>query len=168
MTLDAPTRRRLMVAFGACCSVVAVPRSAWAQESALPRPASLPNAAAAAARLSEPLVVLVSLPGCPFCERIRRSHLLPLQRERGQGVVQLDLGTATPVIDFDGVQRSHDAVVRSWRVTMAPTMLMFDAAGAEIAERLVGAGLADFYAAYLDQRLQTARAVLARPMAPRS
>ena len=164
MTLRTLTRRRVMVAFGACCSVVAVPRSAWAQETALPRPASLPDAA----RGGEPLVVLVSLPGCPFCERIRRSHLLPLQRERGQGVVQLDLGTATPVIDFDGVQRSHDAVVRSWRVTMAPTVLMFDAAGAEIAERLVGAGLADFYAAYLDQRLQTARAVLARPMAPRS
>ena len=164
MTFHAPTRRRLMVAFGACCSVVAVPRSAWAQETALPRPASLPDAA----RGGEPLVVLVSLQGCPFCERIRRSHLLPLQRERGQGVVQLDLGTATSVIDFDGVQRSHDAVVRSWRVTMAPTVLMFDAAGAEIAERLVGAGLADFYAAYLDQRLQTARAVLARPMAPRS
>ena len=164
MTFHAPTRRRLMVAFGACCSVVAVPRSAWAQETALPRPVSLPNAA----RGGEPLVVLVSLPGCPFCERIRRSHLLPLQREQGQGVVQLDLGTATSVIDFDGVQRSHDAVVRSWRVTMAPTVLMFDAAGAEIAERLVGAGLADFYGAYLDQRLQTARAVLARPMAPRS
>ena len=164
MTLRTLTRRRVMVAFGACCSVVAVPRSAWAQETALPRPASLPDAA----RGGEPLVVLVSLPGCPFCERIRRSHLLPLQRERGQGVVQLDLGTATSVIDFDGVQRSHDAVVRSWRVTMAPTVLMFDAAGAEIAERLVGAGLADFYAAYLDQRLQTARAVLARPMAPRS
>ena len=164
MTLRMLTRRRVMVAFGACCSVVAVPRSAWAQETALPRPASLPDAA----RGGEPLVVLVSLPGCPFCERIRRSHLLPLQREQGQGVVQLDLGTATPVIDFDGVQRSHDAVVRNWRVTIAPTVLMFDAAGAKIAQRLVGAGLADFYAAYLDQRLQTARAVLARPMAPRS
>ena len=168
MTLLTLTRRRLMVAFGACCGVVAVARSARAQESALPRPASLPGAAAASARLSQPLVVLVSLPGCPFCERIRRAHLLPLQREQGQGVVQLDLGAATSVIDFDGMQRSHDAVVRSWRVTLAPTVLMFDAAGAEIAERLVGAGLADFYAAYLDQRLQTARAALARPLPPRS
>lgn len=168
MTLPTPTRRGLLVAFGACCSVAASPRSAQAQESALPRPASLPDAAAAAARRNEPLVVLVSLRGCPFCERIRRAHLLPLQREQGPGVVQLDLGTATSVVDFDGVLRSHTAVVRSWRVTMAPTVLMFDAAGAEIAERLVGAGLADFYAAYLDQRLQTARAALARPLPPRS
>ena len=168
MTLARLTRRGVLVAFGACCSVVAAHRSVRAQESALPRPASLLDAAAAAARRGEPLVVLVSLPGCPFCERIRRSHLLPLQHEQGQGVVQLDLGTATPVIDFDGVQRSHDAVVRSWRVTIAPTVLMFDAAGAEIAERLVGAGLADFYAAYLDQRLRTARAALVRPPPPRS
>lgn len=164
MTRLTLTRRRLTVAFGAGCSVVAVPRWVRAQETALPRPASLPDAA----RRGEPLVVLVSLPGCLFCERIRRSHLLPLQREQGHGVVQLDLGSATSVIDFDGVQRSHDAVVRRWRVTLAPTVLIFDAAGIEIAERLVGAGLADFYAAYLDQRLQTARAALARPMTPRS
>ena len=168
MTLPMLTRRGLMVAFGACCSIATVHRSARAQESALPRPASLPEAAADATRRGEPLVLLVSLPGCPFCERIRRSHLLPLQREQGQGVVQLDLGTATSVVDFDGVRRSHDAVVRSWPVTLAPTVLMFDAAGAEIAERLVGAGLADFYAAYLDQRLQTARAALTRFMPPRS
>lgn len=141
---------------------------AFSKDSALPVPASLAQAGRAAADQGEPLVLLVSLPGCPFCERIRRSHLLPLQRGQGQGVVQLDLGTATSVVDFDGVLRSHTAVVRSWRVTLAPTVLMFDAAGAEIAERLVGAGLADFYAAYLDQRLKTARAALARPLPPRS
>jgi len=37
------------------------------------------------------------LPDFPFCERIRRVHLSPLQREQRQGVVQLDLGAATPV-----------------------------------------------------------------------
>lgn len=40
------------------------------------------------------------------------------------------------------------------------------AAGAGNAERLVGVGLADFDAAYPDQRPQTARASLVRPMTP--
>ncbi|HET6599527.1 MAG TPA: hypothetical protein VFG60_06155, partial [Burkholderiaceae bacterium] len=59
----------------------------------------------------------------------------------------------------------HAAVARAWNAKLAPTVLFFDARGREIAERLVGAGLPDFYGAYLDQRLQAARAELgARPV----
>lgn len=43
---------------------------------------------------------------------------------------------------------------------------MFDATGAETADRLVGAGLADSYAASFDQRLYGARASLTRPLPP--
>ena len=161
------TRRRVLGVLGVCgAGLIAAPRSARAQETALPRPDSLPEAATVAARGGEPLVLLVSLPGCQHCERIRRSHLLPMLRERGHGVVQLDLGSAQPVTDFDGTRRSHDAVVRAWRINFAPTVLMLDAVGTELAERLIGAGLADFYGAYLDERLQASRSVLARRMSP--
>lgn len=122
----------------------------------LPAPASLRDLARDAAARGEPLVVLVSLDGCAFCERVRRDALLPLQARQGL-VVQLDMRHATAVQDFDGTAATHDAVIRRWAVRAAPTVLFFDARGQEVAERLVGASIPDFYNAYLDERLATAR-----------
>lgn len=140
----------------------ALPAATRAQETALPRPASLPAEARAAARHGAPLIVLVSLPDCPYCERIRREHLAPLQRDAGGGVVQIDLGSEQTLIDFDGIRRTHDAVARARHASFAPTVLLLGPRGDELAERLVGAGLPDFYGAYLEQRIATARAALAR------
>lgn len=133
--------------------------TAWAREgeSALPRPVSLPEEARRANRRGDPLVVLVSLPDCPYCERVRRDWLLPLQREWDGGVVQLDLGSDRRVIGFDGSPGSHQAVLRAWKAGFAPTVLWFGADGQELAPRLVGAGLPDFYGAYFQERLETAR-----------
>ena len=142
--------------------VAALPAAASAQETALPRPASLPAEAQAAAKRGEPLVLLVSLPGCPYCERVRRAYLTPLARESGGGVVQIDLGSARPLTDFDGAARSHDAIARARNATFTPTVLFLGPSGDEIAERLVGAGVPDFYGAYFDQRLVTARKALSR------
>ena len=150
------TRRRWLTL------VAALPAAARAQETALPRPASLPAEATAAAKRGEPLVLLVSLPGCPYCERIRRDHLSPLLRESGGGVVQIDLGSTRPLTDFDGATRTHDAFARTRQATFTPTVLFLGPRGDEIAERLVGAGVPDFYGAYFEQRLVTARKVLSR------
>lgn len=147
-----------------CLAITAVllPLTATAQETALHRPASLPAEAQAATQRGDPLVLLVSLPGCPYCERIRREHLSPLLRESGGGVIQIDLGSTQPLIDFDGVTRTHDAVARARNASFAPTVMFLGPRGDEIAERLVGAGVPDFYAAYLDQRLATSRKTLSR------
>lgn len=140
----------------------ALPLGALAQETALPRPASLPAEAQAAAQRGEPLVLLVSLPGCPYCERVRRGYLTPLARESGGGVVQIDLGSTRTLTDFDGATRTHDAIARARNASFTPTVLFLGPRGDEIAERLVGAGVPDFYGAYLDQRLVTARKALSR------
>jgi len=138
----------------------ALPFGAAAQETALPRPASPPAEAQAAARRGEPLIVLVSLPGCPYCERVRRAYLAPLSADGG--VVQIDIVSERPLVDFDGATRSHDAVTRARHARFTPTVLFLGPRGDELAERLVGAGVADFYGAYLDQRIVTARSTLSR------
>ena len=155
MSMHRLTRRAMLMGLA-----TAWPLRAGAQETALPRPASLPSMADAAARRGEALVLLVSLPGCPHCERLRRAHLLPLLRESGAGVAQIDSGSADTLIDFDGASRSHDAVARGLGVTLTPTVVFLGPRGRELAERLVGAGSADFYGAYLEQRLETARRTL--------
>lgn len=140
----------------------ASPFAAHAQETALPCPASLPAEAQAAARRGEPLVLLVSLPGCPYCEAMRRSHLTPLSRDLEGGVMQIDLGSSRSLTDFDGATRTHDAVARARHASFTPTVLFLGPQGDELAEQLVGAGVPDFYGAYFEQRLASARQALPR------
>ena len=141
--------------------------SAWlpvgvlAKDSALPVPASLPAAASAAARLGEPLVLLVTLPGCPYCELVRRSYLLPARRDAGLQAWQLDVGNReTPLLGFDGQPTTAALQVSAWKASFTPTVLFLGPQGQTLAERLVGVAAPDFYGAYLDDRLATARKAL--------
>ncbi len=130
---------------------------AWAQETALPVPDSLPDVATSAARQGEPLVLLISLSGCPYCELVRRNYLLPA-RINGLPVWQINmLDKQRPLIGFDG-QASHAAEqIARWKARLAPTVLFLNAQGQELAERLVGIASVDFYGAYLDERIAKSR-----------
>jgi len=131
--------------------------SAWAQESALPIPDSLPDVASAAGRRGEPLVLLISLRGCPYCELVRRNYLLPARAE-GLQVWQINMqDKQRPLIGFDGQVTHAAAFIASAKIRLAPTLLFLNARGQEVVERLIGIASVDFYGAYLDQRLATAR-----------
>lgn len=135
---------------------------ALAKDSALPVPASLPAAAEAATRLGEPLVLLVTLPGCPFCELVRRSYLLPARQDAGLQAWQLDVtNRTTALLGFDGNLTTAALQTRAWKASFTPTVLFLGAQGQALAERLVGIAVPDFYGAYLEDRLVTARKLLA-------
>lgn len=126
--------------------------------SLLPQPASLRAAAQAAQSRGEPLVVMTTLAGCPYCELVRSRYLGPMRRDENLAAVQLDImDKTTPVQDFNGTTTTPAEVVRGWNARFTPTVLFLDANGRELAERLVGLTSADFYGSYLDQRLTTAR-----------
>ena len=55
-----------------------------------------------------------------------------------------------------GAATTHDSILRSWRVGVAPTVLFFGKGAREVAPRLAGASIPDFYGSYLDDRLRTA------------
>ncbi len=129
---------------------------AWSSGATLPAPRSLPDELEAALRGKRPLVVMASLDGCPFCKLVRDSFLAPLRADTGQPVVQLDMGRQDRVTGFDGRAATHDALLRGWKVRVAPTVLFFGRGGTEVAERLVGASIPDFYGSYLQQRLDAA------------
>lgn len=127
-----------------------------ARATALPAPGSLASALALALRGGQPLVVMVSTEGCAWCKLVRENYLGPLRRDQGVQAVQLELGSRTGLVDFDGAAATHDELLRRWRVQVAPTLLFFGRQGREAAPRLVGVA-PDFYGAYLDQRLAAAR-----------
>ena len=64
------------------------------------------------------------------------------------------------LLDFQGRSRTHEEMIRTWRLTIAPTLLFFGPGAREVAERMEGGYLPDFYRAYLEQRLEVARANL--------
>ncbi len=135
----------------------------WAQakDTALPVPTSLPQSAQTAKTKGEPLVMLISLPGCVYCELVRRSYLLPARLNDGLQAWQLDVtDKTTPLIGFDGKPTTAALQAQAWKASFTPTVLFLGSQGQELAERLVGIAVPDFYGAYLEQRLATARRVL--------
>lgn len=137
---------------------LAWPLQAQARDTALPIPASLPEAARLAARQGEPLVLLISLTGCPYCELVRRNYLLPARRDGGLQAWQLNVAdSSTPLTGFDGKVTTAAAQTKAWKATFTPTVLFLGPQGQMLAEPLVGAAIPDFYGAYLDERLALAR-----------
>lgn len=144
-------------------ALACVPPAAWAHATAtaLPVPTSLPQAARRAQAKGEPLVLLISLPGCVYCELVRRSYLLPAQRDGNLQAWQLNItDRQTQLMGFDNLPTTAAAQAKAWKATFTPTVLFLGGQGQELAERLVGIAVPDFYGAYLEQRLATARSLL--------
>ena len=136
--------------------LAALPALGFAKDSALPVPASLQASAALAVANGDPMVLLVSLSGCPFCEEVRRNYLLPM-RAGGLPAWQISMDdTRQTVLDFQAQPSNGAALAAKWKIRVTPTVLFFDGRGTEIAIRLIGIS-ADFYGAYLDSALDTAR-----------
>lgn len=154
------TRRACL---GAALLLGAVVSAGAAPAATLPSAKSLRDELTLAQKGGNPLVVLVSLDGCPFCKVAREHYLRPMQAQQGLPVVQIDMHSAATVLDFKGAVFTHDQLVQAWGVTLAPTVLFFGRGGAELAPRLVGIGSPDYYGAYLDQRLEQARAAIKSP-----
>jgi len=150
------SRRELLLAGSALCAGGAV----RAAPATLPLAVSLQDELAQALKKGQPLVVMVSLEGCPFCKVARENYLGPLREQQGLPVVQVDMRSPRVLKNFRGAGLSHDEMSRQWRIRIAPTVLFFGRDGVEVAERLVGGYLPDFYGAYLDDRLQQARTAL--------
>lgn len=122
----------------------------------LPLSASLPDELARALKARQPLVVMVSLHRCPWCEEVRNNYLAPMRAQERLPVVQVDMLSPRQTRDLQGAPTTHEALVRAWDVKVAPTVLFLGPQGREVADRLVG-GSPDFYSAYLDRRLALAR-----------
>lgn len=113
-----------------------------------------------AVALDAPLIVLVSLRDCVYCGPIRQRELAPLVRSGKYEVREIGMDSTAPVRDFDGTTTTGKAWARAHGVKVSPTVLFLDTNGRAIADPLIGAGLPDFYGAYLDDAIANARARL--------
>ncbi|VVD69106.1 thioredoxin [Pandoraea terrigena] len=120
-----------------------------------------------AASLNVPLIVLVSLHDCVYCGPIRQRELAPLVRSGKYEVREIGMDSIAPVREFDGSTTTGVAWARAHGVKVSPTVLFLDTSGRPIADPLIGAGLPDFYGAYLDEAIAQGRTRLSTGAAPR-
>jgi thiol-disulfide isomerase/thioredoxin len=146
-------RRRLFVVGGLA---LALPARA---DTALPWARDLRASVAQAAARGEPVVLVFTLPDCPYCERVRRDTYRWLVRD-GHCVLQAGMRAEAALVDFDGVPTSGRRLAGRFGVTLAPTALFLGPGGIEVADRLVGAGQPDFYGGQVDSALAQASARL--------
>ena len=155
-------RRHLLAALSASWLIIVLSQAAHAATRVLPTSASLKNDIDAALKTSKPLVVLVSLDNCPFCKIAHENYLIPLMAERAISVIQVNTNHATPIDDAWGKRTTHEQLIRIWAIKVTPTVLFLGKNGREVAPRLEGGSMSDFYGAYLDERLRTAQAAITR------
>ena len=128
-----------------------------ASEQLLPTAVDLNQSLALAVRQGQPLVVLATLHGCPFCKVARENYLLPASRE-GAVVTQIHFLSHMPLRDWAGRASTHGQVIKDLRIDVAPTLLFYGRSGQELVPRLTAGSTSDFYGAYLEERLAQARA----------
>jgi thioredoxin-related protein len=126
----------------------------------LPAAADLPAQVRAALARGQPLVLMVTLAGCGFCDIVRRHYLAPLNAAGALVAAQIDLRGPRQLRAPDGRPMRESELVQQWGVARVPTLLFLGARGEELAPRLVGFS-EHFYGGYLDAALAAARQRLA-------
>ena len=156
LPMRAPTTRRQLLAVLACAAWGSSAR-AQGRETPLPTPASLRDVATQAQRQCAPLVLLVSLPGCPWCELLRRNYLAPMRKE-GLPAFQIVVNDRQrAVVNLQGQPSNGADIANSYRAVLTPTVLFLNAQGVEVAPRIEGVASADLIGAQLDAALLAAR-----------
>ena len=131
-----------------------------ARQTSLPLAADLAGDGRMAGEQNIPVLVLFSLPGCPYCEAVRRSFLRPLLIEAAPRALvrQVDIDSSLVLTDFQGQNLSHQDFAAREGIALTPVVGFYGPAGEQVATRLVGAMLPDFYGSYLDEALSKAAA----------
>jgi hypothetical protein len=124
----------------------------------LPTTTSLRQSAERAVSAGQPLIIMTTLAGCPWCDIVRQQYLVPMNKAKQLFAFELDVRDRNSRLQaFDGSFTTPSDQTRAWKARFAPTVLFFDAKGQEIAERLVGVAVPDFYGSYLESRLAEAK-----------
>jgi thioredoxin-related protein len=132
--------------------------------SALTETRDLQADARQAAAKGMPLVILYSRDDCMWCEKLRREHLGPLNRDPNAlaMVRELHIDRNTALIDFNGRRTTSADFAVEMKARFAPTVMFHGPDGQLLAETIVGFRLADFYGGYLERAILDSRTKLSR------
>lgn len=131
----------------------------------LPSASDLAADGAQAAARKQPVVILFSLPGCPYCEVVRRNYLIPLVRDLPphlQPVIrEVQLDGSAAFSGFGHERLTGQDLARHYGIRYAPTVVLLDRAGTILSAPIVGGDTAGLYGGYLDNAFAEAARKLA-------
>ena len=111
-----------------------------------------------------PLLLVFTQDYCDSCAKLDREVLNPNYATgafNGKVIVRrFMIDSHATVIGFDGKRVDASALTSKFKVYATPTLLLLDAHGQELVPRIVGIDSLDFFAAYLDESIEAARAKL--------
>lgn len=111
-----------------------------------------------------PLIILFSLPGCSWCETVRRNYLLPLWLDDKAGqrplAREVDMSSTVPLRGINGEASSGRALAKQYGIRVAPSVLLIDGRGRQLTPVLEGGDVSGMYGAFLEDRLADARRAL--------
>lgn len=110
---------------------------------------------------AQAVVILFSVPDCAYCEKVRQQSLRHVHTDtnyKGRvGVYEIDFtDDRKTFIWFDGNRYTGKSLAAPLNVKFSPTVMVFNAKGAVAGKPLLGAGLPEFYGAYLDELIRSA------------
>ncbi len=108
-----------------------------------------------------PMVVEMAAEFCTYCKLIEEKVLVPMilsgEYESKVLLRQVDIGETTELTDFTGEKISQSEFASRYKVYLTPTVLFLNHKGEEIAPRMTGVPLIDYYGIYLDEAIEVAR-----------
>lgn len=109
-----------------------------------------------------PVLVMFTRPNCPYCMRVLKEFLEPMQRNaeyRSKVIMRkVNVTSQATLRDFSGGATTHREFALESGVGMAPVILLFDSWGEVLAEPLLGFSSPDYYGDFLDRRINIALA----------
>ncbi|MEW8254319.1 MAG: thioredoxin fold domain-containing protein [Candidatus Thiodiazotropha taylori] len=107
-----------------------------------------------------PILLIVSQHHCPFCVRLKREIIFPMQLSGDYQdrviMVEILLDSADSIRDLDGNLVHPSQIGTAYNVWVTPTLLFLDHTGREIHRRMLGVNTIEMYGHYLDESLQAA------------
>ncbi len=156
-------RRALLAALAATAFSSALVGAARAQSrrqghEPLTRIDDLRAISAQVRKQQRPLLLFFSIPSCPFCLEVRRTHLAPrlLEPDRGPLIREIEISSRRTFIRLDGQSTTEYDFANSHNVRMVPHVVLVDADMKPLGEPMIGIGVSDFYGAYLDDAIDSA------------
>jgi thioredoxin-related protein len=161
--VDRAARRAIVARLALGVLAASVSFAALAQSRAaaveLPHIEDLPGLSAQMRRERIPLLLFFSLPGCPYCNEVRRSYLKPRLKE-GPGkllIREVDITSRRRFAGSGGKSTTEAEFAEQFGVRRVPVVQLVDADLAPLGKPLVGIDTAGFYEAYLSAGIEEAQ-----------
>lgn len=104
-----------------------------------------------------PILLLFGMEDCAYCRLIEEDHLKPMLRNKAYQekviIRRIHTDSFAKIINFDGSKVDADVIARRYGALFSPTVVFLDSQGNQLAPKLVGVTLTDFYGYELDQAI---------------